>query len=103
MLAFEAFVAGLSVFTVRAEGLQIIFYNFYQLAMKPDAIYSGWLRRILLTIFPMALIASVPAQILVGSLPPIYALWDILVTILMLYLSSRFFYRCLKSYSGASS
>lgn len=103
MLAFEAFVAGLAIFTVRAEGIQIMFYNFYQLAMKPDAIYFGWMRRILLTIFPMALIASVPAQILVGSLPPIYALWDFTATILMLYLSSKFFYRCLRSYSGASS
>lgn len=44
-----------------------IFYSVVNLAERPDRIYRGWVRFILITILPFALIASFPARIFFGE------------------------------------
>jgi ABC-2 type transport system permease protein len=45
-------------------GLHGMFYNFARLMERPDGIYTGWVRRVLLTVLPFAVMASFPARLL---------------------------------------
>jgi ABC-2 type transport system permease protein len=90
------------IFT-RSENLQFMWYQVYKLGMRPDKIYFPWLKFLLLTLFPVGIVASVPARALLD--PPTYFLflWAILWTATLLWLSHRFWNFCLKFYSSASS
>ena len=46
-------------------------------SMRPDTIYTGWLRKTLFTILPMALITSVPSRILLYGASKGYLLGQI--------------------------
>jgi ABC-2 type transport system permease protein len=47
-----------------SSGLHGLFYSFARLMERPDGIYTGWVRRILVTALPFALMASFPARML---------------------------------------
>lgn len=104
LLAMQACMAAVSIFLVNAEGVQHIFHALYQFAMKPESIYGKTARRMFLTAFPMALIASVPARVLYdATLSPYLVLWQLGATVLFIVISIRFFTWSLKYYTGASS
>jgi ABC-2 type transport system permease protein len=90
------------IFT-KADNLQYLWYQLYRLGMRPDSIYLPWLKIMVLTILPVAVIASVPARALLD--PPHFALfgWVIFWSGFMLWMSHRFWNYCLKFYSSASS
>jgi ABC-2 type transport system permease protein len=70
---------------------------------RPDSIYKGKFRRIVFTIFPMAMITSVPARILIFG-PQLYLiLSQFLVTIIFLFIATLIWNRGLKLYESASS
>lgn len=103
MLALQAMVAAVAIFLVQAEGVQMIFHTVYQFGTRPDAIYSRSVRRILLFIVPLALIASVPSRALLGTLTPELAVWSVAASALLFGLSMLFFNWSLRHYSGASA
>lgn len=103
MLSMQGIVMAIAVLMVQADGIQHVYYSVYQLGMKPDAIYSRWIRRILLSVFPLAFIASVPAQVLLGKLTPELLLCVVVVVPSMLAISTWVFRRALRQYSGASA
>ena len=73
------------------------------LQIKPDSIYKGKFRRIVFTVFPMAMITSVPARTLIFG-PDIYLLSSqFLVTIVFLCLTRLIWIRGVKLYESASS
>ncbi len=45
------------------SGLHAIFYNLARFMERPDRIYTGWVRRILVTAVPFCLMASYPARL----------------------------------------
>ncbi len=92
-----------AVIFTRAEGIQYMWYQLYKLGMRPDSIYVPWLRYLLLSLFPVAVIASVPARSLLD--PPDYGLFLYVfgLTALLLYLSNRFWRFALTKYTSASS
>jgi ABC-2 type transport system permease protein len=47
-----------------SSGLHGMFYNFARLMERPDGIYTGWVRRALVTIMPFAVMASFPTRML---------------------------------------
>lgn len=96
-------LASTAVIFARSENLQFIWYQIYRLGMRPDSIYFPWLKWILLTALPVGVIASVPARALLE--PPDFLLfaWVILLAIILIYLSNRFWKFALKFYSSASS
>lgn len=95
--------ATLAVIFTRAESIQYIWYNIYKLGMRPDSIYSPWLRYVLLSIFPVAVISSVPAASLLN--PPNYLLFGyvILLAMFFLWVSGKFWRYALGKYTSASS
>lgn len=96
-------VSAMAVIFTRSENLQYLWYQLYKLGMRPDSIYFPWLKYALLTLFPVAFIASVPSRALLD--PPSFALfgWTILWSFCWLYGSSRFWKYALSHYSSASS
>ena len=103
LISFEAFVGSLSFYFVNSSGIHSIFYVLYNIAMRPHEIYGINIQRMLITVFPMALIASVPASMLWSSNPfPAFASM-IAVTAMFALFSVYFFNHALKHYDGASS
>jgi ABC-2 type transport system permease protein len=94
---------GFTIIFTRAENLQYLFFQLYRLGMRPDSIYSPWMRIFLMTLLPVGIIASVPARFLMN--PPDYLLfaWSIAWSLALVYISHRFWNFCLKFYSSASS
>ncbi len=95
--------ASLAIILTRAEAVQYIWYNIYKLGMRPDSIYAPWLRYLLLSLFPVSVIASVPASSLLG--PPNYGLFIYAVglAIFFVWISGRFWTYALSKYTSASS
>ncbi len=95
--------AALAIFLVATEGIQFVFYNIAQLGDKPDVIYHRTVQRLLYTLFPLALIASVPAQVLLGKLSLMAVWWTIPAVGLLLWGSLRFFAFALRHYASVNS
>lgn len=97
-----AFCSTAVVFT-RSENLQYIFFQLYRLGMRPDSIYQPWLKTVVLTILPVAFVASVPATAVMEAPNLPLFLWVIGWSATLVYLSGKFWRFCLKHYSSASS
>jgi ABC-2 type transport system permease protein len=96
-------ISATAVIFTRADNLQYLWYQLYRLGMRPDSIYSPWLKYVILTILPVGLIASVPSHFLME--PPDFALLTtvLFVTGFFLWASHRFWHFSLKHYTSASS
>nr|HPI40382.1 ABC-2 family transporter protein [Pseudobdellovibrionaceae bacterium] len=92
-----------SLLFTNAENLQFIWYSFYKLGTRPDVLYKPWLRYILMSFIPVGIINSFPARLLMESDNLWLAPWAIFISILLLYLSHKYWNFCLKHYSSASS
>ena len=81
-------------------------HEIMKFSMRPDSIYSGFIRKILFTILPMALVASVPARLLLNGLTfqnQKYLISQFIV-VTVLFLISRLIWRIgLKKYESAQS
>ena len=74
--------------------------------MRPDSIYSGFIRKILFTILPMALVASVPARLLLNGLTyqnQKYLICQVIVVIVLFLISRLIWTIGLKRYESAQS
>lgn len=96
------FAAGTVIFTA-AGNLQYLFYHFYRLGMRPDTIYSPWLKYTVLTLLPMGLIASVPARIVLGTGSLWLSLWCVGLAALSLWVSTWVWRFALRYYASVSS
>jgi ABC-2 type transport system permease protein len=95
--------SSLAMLFTRADNVQYLWFQVYRLGMRPDSIYSPWLKLLVLTLLPVAVVASVPARALLD--PPNFLLfiWVVVWSGGLLYLSNRFWKFCLRHYSSASS
>jgi len=87
----------------RADFLQYVWYSIFRLGLRPDAIYSGTLRYILIFILPFAMVASVPTRFLLEPIQFGFALWALIMPILLLSFMNWYWKFCMKYYSSASS
>ena len=78
-------------------------HEIMKFSLRPDSIYTGFLRRSLFTIIPMALIMSIPARMLLYEISFYYLLLQIIVSIIFLSLTRIVWHRGLKRYESASS
>jgi len=97
------FFTCLSLIFTRAEAINYLWYSFYRLGTRPDAIYPRWIRYALLSILPLAFLASVPARLILQS--PDWALLAacIAMAVLSVYASTLFWKYAIRFYSSASS
>ena len=75
-------------------------------SMRPDSIYTGFIRKILFTILPMALVASVPSRILLYGINATnlkYLIVQILIVIILFMLTRIFWKKGMLRYESAQS
>lgn len=84
-------------------GVVELFYALEKFAERPDQIYRGWVRRLLVSILPLALIISVPTHALFEGLTPIRLLHILLVGAAAFLAMLLFWSRGLRAYASASS
>ena len=70
---------------------------------RPDSIYKNFFRKTLLTVFPMAMISSVPARFLLFGVNIKLFVWQIIVTLFFLWLTTVIWKKGLFRYESASS
>lgn len=103
LYAMRFMFAATTVIFTKSDNLQYVWYQIYKLGMRPDTIYFPWLKFLITTLFPVAFIASVPAQSLMFPTNWKLFVWAPLWTIVLVWLSSRFWRFCLRFYTSASS
>lgn len=96
------FSATAVIFT-RSENLQFLWWQVYRLGMRPDSMYSPYLKYALLTILPVGVIISIPARALLNPPELNYLLWPLVLVPMLIYGTHRFWNFALKHYSSASS
>ena len=92
-----------AILFTRADFLQYIWYSLFRLGLRPDAIYSGFIRFILIFIIPFSMIASIPARILLEPTQHWLIVWSLILPFILFFLLRKYWSYCLKHYSSASS
>ena len=102
------FLAAISFWIVRAQGLVHGYYNLFNIARYPDSIFrgTGLFKFVFSWMIPVILVANVPARLLMGMFdrPVSHVLLQLLAAALFVLGMSRLFWkRALAHYSSASS
>ena len=92
-----------AILFTRADFLQYVWYSMFRLGLRPDAIYSGFVRFILIFIIPFSMVASIPARILLEPTNYGMLLWGLILPFILFYLLKKYWIFCLRQYSSASS
>jgi ABC-2 type transport system permease protein len=87
----------------KLDNINEIFPALRQVFQMPRSIYTGVLSMIFITIFPLALITSLPTEALLGRMNLTLFLQFLAVTTVFFILSRVFFIHSIKKYSGAGS
>jgi ABC-2 type transport system permease protein len=87
----------------RSFAISRMYYQFFSLATKPDSLYPGFIRYVILTFLPFAFIGSVPARALIHGLT-LREVGSMIVILGGFFLFNRFFWiKGLARYQSASS
>jgi ABC-2 type transport system permease protein len=89
--------------THNGRGLEMIFWTLDKFAERPDGIYRGWVRKILVSIMPFAIISSFPARSLFQGNPWEIASYCVGIVVIMNIITVAVWNLGLKHYSSASS
>jgi len=92
-----------SIIFTRADFLQYIWYSLFRLGLRPDAIYSGFVRILLIFVIPFAMVASIPARMLLEPASYWMLGWGLVLPFILFYLLKKYWAYCLRFYSSASS
>lgn len=87
----------------RADFLQYVWYSIFRLGLRPDAIYKGFLRYVLLFVLPFAMVASIPTRFLLEPLQIGFVAWAIAMPVLLFLFMNWYWKFCMRFYSSASS
>ncbi|HVP11452.1 MAG TPA: ABC-2 family transporter protein [Phycisphaerae bacterium] len=98
-------LATLCFWFVRIQNIEMIFWNVFEAGRFPIVIYRPWVQWVLTFIVPLAFITTFPAGVLFGDstmVPRATPLLAVLVAVVLLVISNRFWRFGLRHYSGAS-
>lgn len=89
--------------THSGRGLEMIFWTLDKFAERPDGIFTGWVKKILISIMPFAIISSFPARALFQDNTWQIAGYCIGVVLIAHIITMRVWSLGLRHYSSASS
>tara|TARA_B100000427_G_scaffold90089_1_gene74384 strand:- start:867 stop:1694 length:828 start_codon:yes stop_codon:yes gene_type:complete len=104
--SFEFIIASLTFYFRDFRTGGWLSHEVMKFSMRPDSIYRGFMRKILFTILPMALVASFPSRLLLYGLNAQnqqYLIIQIIVVTVLLSLTRIFWKTGLKKYESAQS
>ena len=114
-LIFNLFIGYLIYFCIRIlcvlptfwlhsnQGLNAAFWGLVRFMERPDAIYTDWLRRILVSVIPFGIVASFPARLFLDGFNLGIFLHMITVAVLLYGVTVFLWQQGLRVYSSASS
>lgn len=99
------FLATMTFWIVRAQGLIYGYYNLFNIARYPDSIFRGIFKVIFSWLIPVIIVANIPARVLMRSFEqPGNLMLQIAAAAAFVVVASRTFWQfALKRYSSASS
>ena len=98
------FLFGMLVLVLHDAGnIQFVWYQLYRLGTRPDILYPPYLRYFVLTVLPVAFIASVPSKILVEGMSWTWLAAGLGITFTLFTLTAFLWQRALRQYASASS
>jgi ABC-2 type transport system permease protein len=103
LLSLQILLSGVIVTSIAGESIVNSFYSTFQIAGKPDTIFSYLLRKFFFYVFPMTLIASLPTKALLSQVGVIELVSALAIATIYFIGSSKFFMYSLRKYSGASA
>lgn len=86
-----------------SSGLRDFFYVTDRFTARPDGLFTGWMRRLLVSLLPLALVASFPTRILFEDDPWSLLAHMLIVAVLAFLALVALWRRGLRAYSSASS
>ncbi len=105
--SFLLMLTASSVWMVRNQSLYELWWLFNSLMRYPREIFNTWaaaLGLVFTYVIPIMIVVNVPANVMVnGLLEPWTVVFTVLATVVLLYLSRKFFRRALRTYRSASS
>ena len=93
----------LVLWTGRINNIAAVVEPFMGLARMPSDVYRGLFRPIATYVLPIAAIATLPSQALLGVLEPAMLPYQLVLAVVLLWLSHRFWHFSLRRYTSASS
>jgi len=97
-------LAGVSFWTVKAQGIIWGYYNLFNLARLPDVAFRGMFKAFFTFVLPMLLVANVPAKLLANKLSsPFDMLLLLFLSCVCLVVSEVGWRYSLRRYTSASS
>jgi len=100
-------LAGISFWTVRAQGIVWGYYNLFNIARLPDEAFRGLFKALFTFVVPMLLVSNVPARLLANKLESLDSPRPILLLLAMcavcLLVSEWGWRQSLRRYTSASS
>jgi ABC-2 type transport system permease protein len=89
--------------TQSGRGLDVLFWNFTRFLERPDRIFTGPIRVVLLTVLPYALMVSIPTRMLFDGFNSAMTANLVAVTLAFTLLIRALWRLALRNYSSASS
>ena len=104
VIMLGVFLISFGFWITQTQPLTWLFFELYRMSLRPDDLYTKWMRRILLSAFPAALFISVPVRLALGketnaiwyAVPPVAAM---VLTLMALGVWNK----GVKKYEGAMS
>ena len=101
--SFEFIIASLSFWFRNFSYAGWLAGELLKYSRRPDSIYKQWFRKTLYTIFPMAMICSVPSRILIFGADLKLFFLQLFISLFFLYLTTLIWKAGLILYESASS
>jgi ABC-2 type transport system permease protein len=103
VIAWHIVIIGVGVKYLEVDNTVMLYRDLERMAAFPVSIYGKVGEAFLTYVFPFALMATIPANIIFGLFNPWYLLIFALLALIQLKLALWFWHRCLQTYSSASS
>jgi ABC-2 type transport system permease protein len=101
--SFWLMLASTAFWLIKVDNILFIFESMYEAGRYPVTIYPTWLQFVLTFFVPIAFAITVPAQALIGQLPPETGILALGIAIAIFILSRLIWIWGLRHYSGASA
>jgi len=93
----------LVLWTGRINNIAAVVEPFMGLARMPSDVYQGLAKPILTYVLPIAVIATLPSKALLGIAQPEMVPYQVVLAVVLLWASHRFWHYSLRRYTSASS
>ena len=103
IVSLGVFVVAIGFWTIQNANLVWLFYELYRLGFRPESLYTQWIRRLLLSVFPAAFFVSIPVQLALGKISGIWYLWPWVIAGLSMLVAATIWNKGIKKYEGALS